>query len=384
MRLVRTDLTEDEVRPRLHTLVDRLFQAVPAGVGGRGLVSLSREEFTDMLRLGAEWAEGRGFALPGDLDHTEDRGRLAAADPEAVSGRAMERGMPQVGSLGSGNHYLEVQVASEDDIVDAGTAAAFGIDRPGQVAVMLHCGSRGFGHQVASDYLKLFLSTMQKTHGIQVSDRELACAPFESSEGRRYFAAMCCAVNMAYANRQVIIHRVREVFAEVFNRSPEELGMRQVYDVTHNTAKLETHGLGGPPMRLLVHRKGATRALGPGAVELPPAYRAVGQPVIIGGSMETGSYLLAGVETGAATFFTTAHGSGRTMGRRQAKKRFRGSELRKEMGRRGIYIRAVSDSGLAEEAGGAYKDIDEVVNAAALAGTCRPVARLRPIGNIKG
>jgi tRNA-splicing ligase RtcB len=267
---------------------------------------------------------------------------------------------------------------------------------------MLHTGSRGFGHQVATDYLRSFLEVMNTTYDLGIADRELACAPFQSEEGRRYFAAMKCAVNMAFCNRQLIIHRAREIFSDVFGRSPQELGMTQIYDVTHNTAKLETHEVNGTPRELLIHRKGATRAFPPGSKDLPADYRDLGQPVIIGGSMETGSYLLLGPEAATASsaresqsahseasdpvgaFATTAHGSGRTMGRRQAKKQFWGETVEEEMRKRGIYVRAVSKSGLAEEAGGAYKSIDAVVDAAEAAGLSRKVARLVPIGNIKG
>jgi tRNA-splicing ligase RtcB len=249
---------------------------------------------------------------------------------------------------------------------------------------MFHCGSRGFGHQVATDYLQIFLKVMEKKYGIKIRDRELASAPFHSPEGQDYFAAMKCAINMSFANRQVILHRIREVFSDVFHRSPQDLGLHQVYDVAHNTAKVEKHTVDGESRTLLVHRKGATRAFGPGMKGLPEKYRDIGQPVIIGGSMETGSYLLVGVESGGQTFYSTAHGSGRTMSRKKAKKQFRGKELEKRMESRGIYVRSVSYSGLAEEAGAAYKDIDEVIDAARQAGISSPVARLFPVGNVKG
>jgi tRNA-splicing ligase RtcB len=249
---------------------------------------------------------------------------------------------------------------------------------------MFHCGSRGFGHQVASDYLEAFLRAMPTKFGLEIIDRELACAPFASREGRDYFAAMACAANMAFANRQIILHRIREVFGEVFETEPEQLGLEQVYDVAHNTAKRERHVVDGRSRELLVHRKGATRAFPPGHPELPTAYRATGQPVIIGGSMETGSYLLAGVESGAASFYSTAHGSGRTMSRTQARKRVRGGDLKRRMEHHGILARAASLRGLAEEAGFAYKSVDEVAAATELAGLSRRVARLVPVGNVKG
>jgi tRNA-splicing ligase RtcB len=286
--------------------------------------------------------------------------------------------------LGSGNHYLEVQVLREGGIFDPALARAFGLDRPDQVVVMFHCGSRGFGHQVASDYLQIFLRAMPRKFALPVVDRELACAPFDSDEGRRYFAAMCCAANMSFANRQVILHRVREVFSDVFGRDPAALGIRNVYDVAHNTAKLETHGTGRSARSLLVHRKGATRAFPPGHPELPPEYRATGQPVIVGGSMETGSYVLAGIESGAAAFFSTAHGSGRTMSRTRARKLVRGEQLKQQMEQRGILVRSASWRGLAEEAGFAYKDVDEVALATEAAGLSKRVAHLLPVANVKG
>jgi tRNA-splicing ligase RtcB len=384
MRLVLTSLTLEEVQPKLHELVDALYARVPAGVGSRGFLDLGPADFADVLREGAQWCVRRGFGTTDDLEHTEEHGRFADADPEAVSPRAIERGHRQIGTLGSGNHYLEVQVARPEHVIDRELATRLGITRPNQVAVMFHCGSRGFGHQVATDYLHVFLHAMTAKYGLEILDRELACAPFRSPEGQSYFAAMKCAANMSFANRQVILHRIREVFSSVFHRAPEDLGLRMVYDVAHNTAKVETHVVDGVERELLVHRKGATRAFGPGMPGVPRELADVGQPVIIGGSMETGSYLLTGVATGAAAFFSTAHGSGRTMSRHKAKKQFRGRELRDAMERRGIYVRSVSYSGLAEEAGGAYKDVDEVIDATARAGLSRPVARLTPIGNVKG
>ena len=384
MRLAITTLTLEEVRPRLRALVDALAERVPAGVGCVGFVKLGESEFGDVLQDGARWAVRRGFGTADDLRRTEEEGRFAGADPDAVSQRAIQRGRDQIGTLGSGNHYLEIQVARPEHIADAQTAAAFGIDRPNQIAVMFHCGSRGFGHQVASDSLQAFLPAMTATYDLEIIDRELACAPFASPDGQRYFAAMQCAANMSFANRQVILHRVREVFGAVFRRDPSDLGLRMVYDVAHNTAKLETHVVDGAPRRLLVHRKGATRAFAAGTSDLPAEYARVGQPVIIGGSMETGSYLLAGLPGSAAAFGSTAHGSGRTMSRTQAKKRFRGRELQHSMEGRGIYVRTASYAGLAEEAGGAYKDIDAVVEATEQAGLSKRVVRFTPIGNVKG
>jgi len=384
MRLVLTDLTYDEVKPRLRELVDALFYRIPSGVGCTGSIKLSRHEFREVAEKGSLWCKKKGYAWPEDLLYTEEGGCFEGADASKVSEKAIDRGFDQIGTLGSGNHYCEIQVAKPENIYDEKTARAFGFTIPNQVAVMFHCGSRGFGHQVATDYLRLFLSVMERKYGLKIIDRELACAPFRSKEGQDYFAAMKCAVNMAFANRQVILHRIREVFSEVFKRSPEDLGMRMVYDVTHNTAKLERHLVGGKTKEVLVHRKGATRAFAPGMEGIPGAYSETGQPVIIGGSMETGSYLLAGLATGAQTFYTTSHGSGRTMSRHQAKRLYRGAKLQGDMEARGIYVRSDSWAGLAEEAGAAYKDIDSVVEATELAGLSKRVVRLIPIGNIKG
>jgi len=384
MRLVRTDLTWPDVKPKLRELVDALAARVPAGVGRGGFLRIDRDEFRDALRLGARWAVHRGYGTPDDLARTEAGGCFADADPECVSERAIERGYRQIGTLGSGNHYLEIQVLHPEGIFDAELARVFWLDRPEQVVIMFHCGSRGFGHQVATEYLQAFLRAMPTKFGLPVIDRELACAPFDSTEGRDYHAAMCCAANMSFANRQVILHRIREVFSDVFGRGPESLGIRVVYDVAHNTAKIEEHGTGASRRRLLVHRKGATRAFPPGHPELPPEYRGTGQPVILGGSMETGSYVLAGLASGGETFFSTGHGSGRRMSRTQARRLVRGSELKERMESRGILVRSASLRGLAEEAGFAYKSVDEVAAATEEAGLSRRVARLVPVGNVKG
>ena len=384
MRLVLTNLTYDEIKEHTKDLVDRLFQRVPAGVGSSGSVKLSQDEFRTLVENGSQWCIQNGYGWDEDLERTEEFGRIGGADASKVSRKAVERGYRQIGTLGSRNHFLEIQIAKRENIFDAELAQAFGLSVPDQVVIMFHCGSRGFGHQVATDYLQVFLKVMEAKYGIKVLDRELACAPFHSNEGQDYFAAMKCAINMSFANRQVILHRIREAFSDVLHKDPADLGMHQVYDVAHNTAKLETHTIDGEPRRLLVHRKGATRAFGPGAEGLPAVYRKSGQPVIIGGSMETGSYLLAGVASGDQTFFSTAHGSGRTMSRHQAKKLFHGKALQHDMERRGIYVRTASWAGLAEEAGPAYKDIDEVVGATEAAGISKKVARFVPVGNVKG
>lgn len=384
MRLMVTDLTLDDVKPRLRQLVDRLYQRIPAGVGSKGFMKLSRTDFRNLVEQGAPWCIRNGYGWAEDVELTELNGCIDGADADAVSDRAIDRGIDQVGTLGSGNHYLEIQVLRPENVFDVGTATAFGLKGEQQITVMFHCGSRGFGHQVASDYLQQFLRIMGSKYKISVPDRELACAPFNSPEGKAYFAAMKCAINMSFANRQIILHRVREVFSEIFGQSPERLNMHMVYDVSHNTAQIERHNVDGTEKELLVHRKGSTRAFGPGRRELPERFRKTGQPVIIGGSMETGSYLLAGVKEGAQSFFSTAHGSGRTMSRTKARKMWQGQSLQQDMERRGIYVRTASWSGLAEEAGDAYKDIDEVVKASELAGLSRRVARFVPVGNIKG
>ncbi|HDY88204.1 MAG TPA: RtcB family protein [bacterium] len=289
MRVIRTGMTYDEVKPHLHTLVDRLFARVPAGVGSKGFISISRDEFRSMVEQGAEWCVKKRYGLENDLESTENKGRISGADASKVSIKAVERGLRQIGTLGSGNHYLEIQIARPENIFDRDIAKAFGFTLPNQVAIMLHCGSRGFGHQVATDYLHIFLNAMEKKFHITTPDRELACAPFQSEEGQDYFAAMNCAINMSYVNRQVILHRIREVFSDVFHKAPDELGLEQVYDVAHNTAMLEKHMIEGEERELLVHRKGATRAFGPIREELQGTFKEIGQPVIIGGSMETGS-----------------------------------------------------------------------------------------------
>lgn len=384
MRLVVTNLTEKEVKPQIKKLIDKLYERVPAGVGSKGFVKVSRNEFRQVVQEGAKWCINQGYGWDEDLELTEENGCIAGAYASKISDKAIDRGCNQIGTLGSGNHYLEIQVARPENIVNKELAEAFGITIPNQVVVMFHCGSRGFGHQVATDYLQVFLKVMESKYGINILDRELACAPFNSPEGQDYFAAMKCGLNMSFANRQVILHRIREVFSDVFGKSAEALGMHQVYDVSHNTAKLEEHIVDGKMRSLLVHRKGSTRAFGPGMEGIPDRYKPYGQPVILGGSMETGSYLLAGVSTGAQSFFSTAHGSGRTMSRTKARKQWNGEQLQKDMQKQGIYIRTTSWRGLAEEAGGAYKDVDAVVKATELAGLSKRVVRLVPIGNVKG
>jgi tRNA-splicing ligase RtcB (3'-phosphate/5'-hydroxy nucleic acid ligase) len=384
MRLIRTGLSEGEVRPRITELIGALFGAVPSGVGAKGFVRLTEESFRRVMVQGAGWCVAHGYGWPEDLERMEGQGCLPGADPTHVSARAVSRGIEQLGTLGSGNHYLEIQIVREGGIHDPAVGRALGVEAPGQVFVMLHCGSRGFGHQIGTDYLRLFDQAMPR-YGIRVNDRELACAPFRSPEGQAYFGAMTAAANSAFANRQVITHRVREVFSRIFGKDARALGLDVIYDVCHNTAKLERHRVDGREMELVVHRKGATRAFGPGAPDVPPAYRTIGQPVIIGGSMETGSALLVGTAHAMEeTWGSTAHGAGRTMSRAQAKKRVSGDTLIRDMAARGIVVHAASKSGVAEEAGFAYKDLFAVVDVLHRLDLSRRVATLSPIGNIKG
>ena len=383
MRLLTTNLTIDEVKPKLRELVDTFFKTVPAGVGVKGFVKITRPQFNDVMTQGVKWCVENGYGWEEDVERVEEHGVIKGADPSKVSDKAKSRGLEQIGTLGSGNHYLEVQLVAAENIFDAEIAERFGIFKD-QIVIMVHCGSRGFGHQIGTDYLRVFDGAMKK-YNINVNDRELACAPFSSKEGQDYYAAMACAANMAFVNRQVILHRIREGFGKVFKRTPEDMEMHMVYDVAHNIAKVEEHKLGSKTKKVLVHRKGSTRSFAPHHSELAKLYKDTGQPVIIGGSMETGSFLLVGTDKAMEdTFGSTAHGSGRTMSRTQAKREVRGDQLQKDMEKRGIYVRAVSMAGLAEEAGRAYKDINDVIDAVSKAGISKPVVGLKPIGNVKG
>ncbi len=383
MRMLTTNLSINDFQPKLHEVVDTLFKTVPTGVGVKGFVKVNRSQFDEVSETGAAWCIENNYGWEEDLERMEEHGVIQGADVSKVTDKAKSRGMEQLGTLGSGNHYLEVQVVRDENIFDKELAEKMGIF-DGQIVVMIHCGSRGFGHQIATDYLRVFDTAMQK-YNIHVHDKELACAPFSSEEGQDYYKAMACAANMAFANRQVILHRVRECFSKIFRKSPEDLEMHLVYDVAHNVAKVEDHSVGSRKKKVLVHRKGSTRSFPPDHPELNQLYKKIGQPVIIGGSMETGSYLLVGTQKAMTeTFGSTAHGSGRTMSRTQAKNEIRGDLLQKDMAKHGIYVRATSMAGLAEEAGRAYKNIDDVIDAVNKAGISRPVVGLKPIGNIKG
>jgi len=384
VRLLRTDLTIDDVEPKLEELIEALFRFVPAGVGSEGaFVVKSRDEFERVLVEGAKWAvHRRHFGVPEDLECIEENGCIEGADPDKVSKKAIERGLPQLGTLGSGNHFLEVQVVEE--IYNPRIAKAMGIEQVGQITVMIHCGSRGFGHQVCDDYLEVMELAVRK-YGIWLPDRQLACAPFKSPEGQNYFAAMKCAVNYAFANRQCITHNVRQAFEKVFGTSWEKLGIRVVYDVAHNIAKLEEHEVNGERKKVVVHRKGATRAFPLGHPAVPEKYREVGQPVLIPGSMGTGSFLLVGTEGAMKeTFGSTCHGAGRLMSRHAAKRSASADEVIQRLKRQGIIVKGATKATVVEEIPEAYKDVDEVTKCVHEAGISIRVARMRPLGVVKG
>jgi len=375
VRLLRTNLIRQEVEKKKSQIIEALFRAVPSGVGRGGRIKLSRQEIRTVLEEGARWAVGQGYGKPEDYKHTEEEGCLDGADASQVSERAVARGMPQLGSLGAGNHFLEVQYVEQ--IYDENTARAFGLKQD-QVTVMIHCGSRGLGHQVASDYIKL----MEKKYGFaRLPDRELINAPIKSELGKRYYGAMACAANFAFANKQLITHWVREALQEFF----PDLRAEVVYDVCHNIAKFEEHDIDGTKQMLCIHRKGATRSFGPGRKEIPPAYRETGQPVIIPGSMGTASYVLVGTKQAERiTFGSTAHGAGRVASRSKALKMYHGEKVKEELAKAGIEIRAGSWKSIAEEAPAVYKDVDEVVRVSHEIGIGKLVARLKPIAVMKG
>ncbi len=377
VRTMKTGMTKEDIMPRLKTLVDQFYNRVPAGVGSEGLIKLSPGQIDEMLIGGAEWAIRKGYGQKEDMDYTEEHGRVDGAEPAEVSDAAKKRQYREMGTLGSGNHYLEVQIVAE--IYDEKTARAMGL-RLDDVVISVHCGSRGLGHQIGTDALKNLAYAVQK-YNINIKDRELASAPINSSEGKRYFGAMSAGINCALANRQILTHLVREIFTEVYS----EGHIKMLYDISHNTCKVETHVIDGKKKRLYVHRKGATRAFGPGQIDLPLEYRDVGQPVLIGGTMGTSSYILVGTEEGMKHAFGSAcHGAGRSMSRTQAKKKWHGREVVRELEERGIMIRGHSYSGIAEEAPGSYKDVTEVVDAAHYANLARKVARVKPIACVKG
>ncbi len=378
VRILTTPLSEADLG-RKRELIEALFSAVPTGVGAKSTLRLDQNELLGMLKKGSKWAVEHGFGIEEDVFHCEEQGSMEGAHPEAVSQKARQRGMPQSGTLGAGNHFLEIQRVEE--VYDPGAAGAYGISE-GQICVMIHCGSRGLGHQVCTDHLRILEGATRK-YGITLPDRQLACAPLSSPEGTAYFGAMAAAANYAWANRQVIMHATREVFARMYSIPYED--MHLVYDVAHNVAKFEDHTIDGRRMRVCVHRKGATRAFGPGSPDLPSAYRKAGQPVIIPGSMGTPSYLLHGTAVAMErTFGSTCHGAGRVMSRTKAKKKLSGHEIKEILGKEGIIVRAHHNGAIADEAPEVYKPSEEVVRVVHEAGISRLVARFTPLGVIKG
>ncbi len=377
VRTLHTGLKADDLAPIRERLADALFRAIPAGVGSTGKLRLSVAQLDEVLTGGARWAVENGYGLADDLRFIEAGGRMAGAEPAQVSEQAKKRQLNEMGTLGSGNHYLEIQQVVE--VYDAEAAAAFGIEE-GDIKVSIHCGSRGLGHQIGTDFLKRMATTAKK-HGLHLPERELACAPLDSKVGQSYLGAMRCGINCALANRQILMHLVRQVFSDVAPKA----AIRLLYDVSHNTCQEESHNVGGKTKKLFVHRKGATRAWGPGREELPAEYRKIGQPVLIGGTMGTASYILAGTKQSERMAFGSAcHGAGRNMSRRAATKKWHGKEVAGRLAADGILIRSRSLRGIAEEAPGAYKDVSEVVESTHNAGLAKKVAKLVPLACVKG
>ena len=381
VRLLRTNLTEQVVRSKLKELVNDLFSSIPSGVGSKGAVRLSPSELDEVLVRGVSWAIDHGYGSSNDSDVCEENGQIPNADPNKVSDRARKRGAPQLGSLGSGNHFLEVQKVAE--IHDEEAANRMGI-KEGTITILIHCGSRGFGHQVCSDYLRVAEQAMEK-YDINLPDRELACVPNTSEEGESYRKAMFAALNFAWSNRQMITHWTRKSFERVFNQTESDLDMKLVYDVAHNIAKIEKHKVDGKERRVVVHRKGATRAFPANRDEIPSIYRDLGQPVLVPGSMGTSSWILLGQPNSMdLSFGSTAHGAGRTMSRTKARRNYNENDVKKSLNDKGIFIKALTRDGIVEETPQAYKDVDAVVNVSHNLGIATKVAKLVPIGVIKG
>lgn len=383
VRLIRTNLTESDVRPRIKDLVNELFRSIPSGVGSEGAVRLSKSELDELLVEGVGWAIRHGYGTSHDAEVCEESGTMNGADPGSVSDTARKRGAPQLGSLGSGNHFLELQKV--DKIFNERAAKAMGVEKQGQLMVLIHCGSRGFGHQICTDYLRVSESALRK-YGISLPDRELACVPNNSKEGESYRKAMFSALNFAWANRQMITHWTRKTFERVFGMSEGGLGMDLVYDVSHNIAKVERHKIDGEGTRdVVVHRKGATRAFPSGMEQVPSKYRALGQPVIIPGSMGTASWILLGGKNSLdLSFGSTAHGAGRTMSRSAAKRSYTPESVKGNLESKGIYLKALTKDGMVEETPEAYKDVDAVADVSDSLGIATKVIRLVPLGVIKG
>lgn len=381
VRLLGSHISIDTAHPHLDALATALNQHCPSGVGEKGAVRLTEAELEAVCRQGSKWALKQGFASEADLRRTEESGCVQGADPGKVSKRARVRGRPQLGSLGAGNHFIEIDVVEQ--VFDSSAASVMGLE-VGTLAVQIHCGSRGFGHQICTDYVEEFQGAVRR-YGIHLVDRELVCAPLSSPEGQSYLAAMRCAANYAFANRQILANSARKAFEQVLAGKVKDWNLHQVYDICHNMGKIETHVIDGERMQVCVHRKGATRAFGPGAPELPDEYKAIGQPVLVPGSMGTTSWVLVGTAASMEqSFGSTCHGAGRLMSRHEAKRNVRGDQLRQELEAKGIHIRAGSMAGLAEEAPQAYKDVDQVVEAVVGGGIARKVARLHPLAVIKG
>lgn len=381
VRIIRTDLTVNEVRPGMKELIELLFNEIPSGVGSKSKLRASDRELTDAFHYGAKWAVESGYGVKEDTEHCEENGYMKSADAGKVGEKARKRGKPQFGTLGAGNHFLEVQYV--DEVYNEDAARFFGLFK-GQITVMIHCGSRGAGHQICTDYLKI-LDMATRKYGIVLPDRQLACAPAESTEGQNYFKAMAAGANYAWANRQIITHWVREAFAKFFRRDIDDLGMHLIYDVAHNVAKLEEHTINGEKKMVYVHRKGATRAFPPEHPDIPQDYRKAGQPVLIPGSMGTPSFVLHGTEKAMElTFGSACHGAGRASSRAQALREFRGEDIQRELACKGICVRATHPSVIAEEAPSVYKSSEEVVDVVHQLGIARKVVRLMPIGVAKG
>jgi tRNA-splicing ligase RtcB len=381
VRLVKSNLLLKDIKEKVRDLINNLYAEIPTGVGSKGRISLSPQEERDLLLKGARWAVEKGYGTQEDLEHTEAYGCLEGADPDKVSDRSLERGKRQVGTLGSGNHFLEIQYVEE--VYDEKAASIMGIEKD-SITVMIHSGSRGFGHQVCTDYLEIMEAVVDK-YGIKLPDRQLACAPFNSKEGKDYLSAMTAAANFAWANRHLLMVWTRDVFMKTLNLSPRELGMDLIYDVAHNIIKIEDHIVDGKKRRVAVHRKGATRAFPPGHQEIPDVYKEIGQPVIIPGDMGRASYLLTGTQKAMDdTFGSTCHGAGRCLSRHAAIKATKGRAIHRELEDKGIFCRAAGRETLREEFPEAYKDVTEVVNVVHNAGISKKVAQLKPLGAIKG
>jgi tRNA-splicing ligase RtcB len=381
VRVLRTNLSLQDVKSKLRDLVDAIFKNVPSGVGSTGYLKLTFRDLDEVLEYGVKWAIERGYGWERDAVHTEEEGSMKGARADKVSRVAKQRGHEQLGTLGAGNHFLEIQVVEE--IYDPHIAKIMGITHVGQITVMIHTGSRGLGHQVASDYLMIMERAMRK-YGISVPDRELAAVPFKSPEAQDYFAAMAAAANFAWANRQIITHWVRESFRQVYKRDPEEFDLEVIYDVAHNIAKIEEHIINSEKYKVVVHRKGATRAFPPGHPDIPEDYKSIGQPVLIPGSMGTASYILVGIYEGARTWYSAPHGAGRWLSRGEAIRSYSPDRVISELERKGIAIRAATKRVVSEEAPEAYKDVDRVVFVAEKVKIAKPVVKLVPIGVVKG